>query len=53
MRDLGLREQFKVIIGGVETSQKVADSIGADGWAPNAVEAVKLCDRLLGHLSVL
>lgn len=50
--DMGLRDQFKVIVGGAETSQAVADAMGADGWAPNAVEAVKLCDRLLGHEAV-
>ncbi|HHW07826.1 MAG TPA: hypothetical protein GXX34_09945 [Clostridia bacterium] len=50
LKDMGLRDKFKVIIGGAETSQEVADRMGADGWAPNAVEAVKLCDRLLGYV---
>lgn len=49
LRDMGLREQFKVIIGGAETSEALARRMGADGWAPDAVEAVKLCDRLLGY----
>lgn len=49
LKDMGLRDRFKVIIGGAETSQEVAEQMGADGWAPNAVEAVKLCDQLLGH----
>lgn len=49
LKDLNDREKYKVIIGGAETNQAVADSLGADGWAPNAPEAVILCDRLLGH----
>jgi 5-methyltetrahydrofolate--homocysteine methyltransferase len=48
LRDMGLRKQFKVIIGGAQTSQEVADAMGADGWAPNAVAAVRLCQNLLG-----
>ncbi|MFA5537399.1 MAG: cobalamin-dependent protein [Bacillota bacterium] len=49
LNDMGLRDEFKVILGGAETNQAVADSFGADGWAENAIEAVKLCDRLLDH----
>jgi len=47
LRDMGLRDCFQVIIGGALTSQEVADEIGADGWAPNAVEAVRLCRNLM------
>jgi 5-methyltetrahydrofolate--homocysteine methyltransferase len=36
-----------VIIGGAQTSQEAADEMGADGWAPNAVEAVRLCRNLM------
>jgi 5-methyltetrahydrofolate--homocysteine methyltransferase len=36
LRDMGLRDRFITIIGGVATSQRYADQIGADGWAPNA-----------------
>lgn len=49
LKDMGLKKQFKVIIGGAETSRNLANKIGADGWAPTAVEAVKLCDRLMGY----
>jgi methylmalonyl-CoA mutase cobalamin-binding domain/chain len=48
VRDMGLKDKFKVIIGGAETSQEKADQMGADGWAPNAVEAVTLCQGLVG-----
>lgn len=37
LKDLNIRDQFKVIIGGTETSQAAADAMGADGWLPNAM----------------
>jgi 5-methyltetrahydrofolate--homocysteine methyltransferase len=49
LRDMGLRDKYKVIIGGTGCNDEVSSSMGADGFAPNANEAVKLCDRLLGH----
>lgn len=48
LKDMGIREQHKVIIGGANTSQVVADEMGVDGYAANAIQAVKLCERLLG-----
>jgi 5-methyltetrahydrofolate--homocysteine methyltransferase len=47
VRDMGLGDRFEVIIGGAQTSQEMADEMGADGWAPNAVEAVALCRNLV------
>ena len=49
IRDMGLKDRFQVIIGGAETSQEKADKMGAAGWAPNAVEAVTLCKKLMGR----
>jgi 5-methyltetrahydrofolate--homocysteine methyltransferase len=49
LRDMGLRNRYKVIIGGSETNQSRAENMGADGWANDALEAVKLCDQLLGY----
>ncbi|HWQ40966.1 MAG TPA: corrinoid protein [Desulfosporosinus sp.] len=42
-----IREKFKVIVGGGPISQAFADKVGADGYARNATEAVKLVQRLL------
>lgn len=42
-----LREKVKVLIGGAATSQAWANEIGADGWAPNGVLAVKEAKRLM------
>jgi len=38
----GLRDKYKVLVGGAPASRKWADEIGADGYAENAVAAVKL-----------
>lgn len=47
LKEEGIREQVKVVIGGGPISKKFADTIGADGYSPNAVEAVKLVKSLL------
>lgn len=43
----GLRDKVKVIIGGGPISTKFVESIGADGYANNAVEAVKVVNDLV------
>jgi methylmalonyl-CoA mutase cobalamin-binding domain/chain len=45
---LGLRDQFKVIVGGGPVTQEWADNIGADGYGRDALEAVAEANRLLG-----
>jgi corrinoid protein of di/trimethylamine methyltransferase len=47
LRDDGLRDRFKVVIGGGPTSQEFADRIGADGYAETAYDGVLLCERLI------
>lgn len=47
LKEEGMREQVKVVIGGGPISKKFADLIGADGYSANAVEAVKLVKSLL------
>lgn len=42
-----LRDNVKVIIGGAPVSREYADTIGADGYAPDAGSAVELCKQLL------
>jgi corrinoid protein of di/trimethylamine methyltransferase len=43
----GLRERFKVMVGGACVSASFAQRIGADGYAPNAGAAVKTGKALL------
>ncbi|MDR0197143.1 MAG: corrinoid protein [Oscillospiraceae bacterium] len=47
LKERGLREKFKVIVGGGPISQGFADRIGADGYSPNASDAVRLLRKLL------
>jgi corrinoid protein of di/trimethylamine methyltransferase len=48
LKERGIREQFKVAVGGGPISQAFADRIGADGYSKNAAEAVRLCRNLIG-----
>jgi trimethylamine corrinoid protein len=49
LRDKGLRDKYKVLVGGAPASRKWAEEIGADGYAENAVAAVKLAKSLAGR----
>jgi trimethylamine corrinoid protein len=44
-----LRSNFKVMFGGAPVTQKWVDECNADGYAENAVEAVKLAKSLVKH----
>lgn len=39
--------QVKIMVGGAVVTQKFADDIGADGFAPDSIRAVELAHRLL------
>ncbi len=47
LKDQGTRDKFKVIIGGGATTAEWAETIGADGWAGSAYEAVNLANKLV------
>jgi 5-methyltetrahydrofolate--homocysteine methyltransferase len=47
IKEAGLREQVKVMIGGAPVNQDYAEQIGADGYAENAISAVNLAFRLV------
>jgi 5-methyltetrahydrofolate--homocysteine methyltransferase len=40
LEEAGLRESIKVLVGGAPVTQQFADSIGADGFAPDGATAV-------------
>jgi methylmalonyl-CoA mutase cobalamin-binding domain/chain len=48
LEEAGIRGQVKVIIGGAPISQEWSDTIGADGYADDAIGAVDLAKRLVG-----
>lgn len=47
LKDMGLRDKYRVIVGGGTTDAAFAESIGADGTAPDAIQTVTLCKRLM------
>ncbi len=49
MKDEGLREQVKVIVGGCPVTQEFADEIGADAVGFDAADGVKKVRKLLEH----
>jgi 5-methyltetrahydrofolate--homocysteine methyltransferase len=48
IKQAGLRDKVKIVIGGAPTTEEWAKEIGADGWAPDAFSAVQLIKRLFG-----
>ena len=48
LKDKGIRDQFKVVIGGAPTGPEWAEKIGADLWCEDASSAPKLMEELLG-----
>lgn len=48
LKEAGLRDRVKVIVGGAPITQGYADSIGADGYGKDASAAVVLAKGLLG-----
>ena len=49
LKNAGLRENVKIIIGGAPVTESYAAQIDADGYAPDAASAVDLTKRLLGE----
>lgn len=47
LKEQNIKDRYKVIVGGGPISQSFADKIGADGYAVNAADAVRLSRRLL------
>ena len=45
LKQAGVREKVRVLIGGAPITQKYAEEIGADGYSENAVGAVALAKR--------
>lgn len=46
LKEEGIRDKVKVIVGGGPISQSFADKIGADGYSGTAAEAVRLVNAL-------
>jgi len=48
LKEHGLRDKLKVMIGGVPTTQMFADEVGADAWGKDALDAVEKAKKLMG-----
>ena len=48
LREAGVRDQVKVMVGGAPLTQLYADQIGADGYSPDASAAVRKARELVG-----
>lgn len=49
LKQSGVREQVKVLVGGAPITQEYADEIGADGYSESAAGAVALAHKALGN----
>jgi corrinoid protein of di/trimethylamine methyltransferase len=47
LKQKGLRDRVKVMVGGAPVNEKFARDIGADGYAPDGPEAVNLARQLM------
>jgi corrinoid protein of di/trimethylamine methyltransferase len=49
LNDRGLRDRFKVLVGGAPVTRRWASDIGADGYGENALAAVKAAKELIAR----
>ena len=47
LKEAGLRDQVKVMVGGAPITESWAEEIGADGYADDAISAVAVAKRLI------
>jgi 5-methyltetrahydrofolate--homocysteine methyltransferase len=47
LKAAGLRDRVKIMVGGAPVTQGLADRVGADGYAPDAAQAVIKAELLL------
>jgi len=52
LKSRGLRDRFKVLVGGGPATQAWADEIGADGFGRDAAEGLAVARRLVGSENV-
>jgi len=50
LRDAGLRDRVKVIIGGGIVTRKAMEYVGADAFSDDAAEGVEICRELAGRV---
>jgi methanogenic corrinoid protein MtbC1 len=48
LKERGLRDQVKVVVGGAPLTRTFAEDVGADAYAANAMEALSEIRKLVG-----
>jgi corrinoid protein of di/trimethylamine methyltransferase len=48
LKKSGLRDKVKVMVGGAPATKEWADEIGADGFGADALDAVRVAEKLVG-----
>lgn len=48
IKEAGLRDKIKILVGGAPVTQEYAEVVGADGYAPDASSTVRLTKELIG-----
>jgi len=48
IEEAGLRDRVKILIGGAPVDQALVESVGADGFAPDASSAVRMTKTVMG-----
>lgn len=51
LRDLGIRDKYKTIVGGAPCTKRWAEKIGADAYCIDAFQSVQIAKNLLYHNS--
>jgi 5-methyltetrahydrofolate--homocysteine methyltransferase len=51
IREAGIRDKVRVMIGGAPVTQSFADEVGADGYSPDAASAADLAKVLIGQVA--
>ena len=49
LKQRGLRDKVKIMVGGVTTSQAFADEVGADAWGKDALDSIGKALKLVGR----
>jgi 5-methyltetrahydrofolate--homocysteine methyltransferase len=50
LKEAGLRDKVRVMVGGAPVTQEFADQMGADGYAKDASSCVRLAKRLMAEM---
>jgi methanogenic corrinoid protein MtbC1 len=47
LTEMGIRDRYRIMLGGGPVTSEWAEKVGADGYGENATEAVEVAKRLI------